>query len=169
MKIPLTDCFFLVLLKLKPSQIIECNIPFWIIFLLLNEMNKSFETIKCFFCDGYIPASYDQVYKNHMNDHHRAFVNIEFVFKISLLGVNDFDSLNVDQDFKFITKSNINQTEPTEKQTSISDHKNEFNQKVSNSVRITKPDDAKYEPIKVEVNSKDFLCYSILCDVIVLT
>ena len=62
--------------------------------LLIQNMIMStlVETTKCLFCDGHIPANYDQVYINHMNDHHRAFVNIEFLFQISLLGVDDLDS-----------------------------------------------------------------------------
>ena len=60
---------------------------------------KSFiDTTKCLFCDGHIPASYDEVHINHMNDHHRAFVNIEFIFQLSLLGVDDLDSMKVNRD-----------------------------------------------------------------------
>ena len=47
---------------------------------------------KCMFCDGYVPASYDDVYIKHMNDHHRAFVNIKFLFKVSLLSDDELDS-----------------------------------------------------------------------------
>ena len=44
---------------------------------------------KCMFCDGFIPASYDDVYIKHMNDHHEAFVNIKFLFQVSLLSDDD--------------------------------------------------------------------------------
>ena len=47
---------------------------------------------KCMFCDGYVPASYDDVYIKHMNDHHRAFVNIKFLFQVSLLSDDELDS-----------------------------------------------------------------------------
>jgi len=75
---------------------------------------------KCMFCDGYVPASFDDVYIKHMNDHHRAFVNIQFLFQISLLSDDDLshlfslsnsitekqaqlksDSENIDQSFDF--------------------------------------------------------------------
>ena len=66
---------------------------------------KSFiDTTKCLFCDGHIPASYDEVHINHMNDHHRAFVNIEFIFQLSLLGVDDLDSMKVNRDININKK-----------------------------------------------------------------
>ena len=68
------------------------------------RMKTLVETTKCIFCDGHIPASYDQVYINHMNDHHRAFVNIEFLYQLSLLGFADLDSLNVNFDLKITSK-----------------------------------------------------------------
>ena len=45
------------------------------------------------FCDGYVPASFDDVYIKHMNDHHRAFANIQFLFQVSLLSEDDLDHL----------------------------------------------------------------------------
>merc|ERR1712035_281696 len=72
--------------------------------IYIIDAMKSIETTKCLFCDGYIPASYDQVYINHMNDHHRAFVNIEFLYQLSLLGFADLDSLNVNFDLKITSK-----------------------------------------------------------------
>ena len=47
----------------------------------------------CMFCDGVIPANYDDVYVKHMNDHHRAFVNIELLFWISLSDSDGQDNL----------------------------------------------------------------------------
>jgi len=48
---------------------------------------------KCMLCGGLIPAKYDTVYLNHMNDHHRAFVNIDFLFHASLLSVDKLAQL----------------------------------------------------------------------------
>ena len=56
-------------------------------------MSLMSSTTKCMFCDGFIPASYDDVYIKHMNDHHRAFVNIKFLFQISLLNDEDLEHL----------------------------------------------------------------------------
>ena len=109
---------------------------------------KSIEITKCLFCDGYIPASYDQVYINHMNDHHRAFVNIEFLFQISLLGVNDLDSLNVDYDLKLNAKSNLVLTEPILIQPSTSDSINEELEINSNSANIKRLVDVKSDSIR---------------------
>ena len=44
-------------------------------------------------CGGIIPAKYDNVYLNHMNDHHRAFINIDFLFHASLLSADKLTQL----------------------------------------------------------------------------
>ena len=56
-------------------------------------MSLAVSITKCMFCDGYIPASYDDVFIKHMNDHHLAFVNIKFLFQISLLSGDELDHL----------------------------------------------------------------------------
>ena len=47
----------------------------------------------CMFCGGFIPGKYDLVYINHMNDHHRAFVNIELLFYLSFLDGQKLETL----------------------------------------------------------------------------
>ena len=44
---------------------------------------------KCMYSHGYISAPFDGVYIKQMNDHHEAFVNIKFLFQISLLSDDD--------------------------------------------------------------------------------
>merc|ERR1712098_416005 len=88
-----------------------------------TTMKTLVKTTKCIFCDGHIPASYDQVYLNHMNDHHRAFVNIEFLFQISLLCDDDLNSLKVNKDLNIPTKSHSVINNDTKLvQTSINDY-----------------------------------------------
>ena len=120
-------------------------------------MYTPIETSKCLFCDGHIPASYDQVYINHMNDHHRAFVNIEFLFQISLLGVNDLDSLDVDHDLNLSSKSNFTPNESTRSQPSVNEIKNEyrFNDKISNSISIIKLDGEKSERSNIKIDENE--------------
>ena len=120
-------------------------------------MYTPIETTKCLFCDGHIPASYDQVYINHMNDHHRAFVNIEFLFQISLLGVNDLDSLDVDHDLNLSSKSNFTPNESTRSQPSVNEIKNEyrFNDKISNSISIIKLDGEKSERSNIKIDENE--------------
>ena len=44
---------------------------------------------KCMYSHGYISAPFDGVYIKQMNDHHEAFVNIKFLFQVSLLSDDD--------------------------------------------------------------------------------
>ena len=112
-------------------------------------MSTLVETTKCLFCDGHIPANYDQVYINHMNDHHRAFVNIEFLFQISLLGVDDLDSY-VNRDSKMGSMF----TETQSKDQSISDifdKSNLIQNVVSDSDTVTNDSENKtLDEIKIE-------------------
>jgi len=53
------------------------------------------------FCDGVIPANYDKIYIKHMNDHHRAFVNIKLLFCVSLLDNNEVNGFIEDSGINF--------------------------------------------------------------------
>ena len=56
---------------------------------------------KCMFCDGVIPAKYDNIYIKHMNDHHRAFVNIKLLFCVSLLDNHEVNGFIEDSGINF--------------------------------------------------------------------
>ena len=75
-------------------------------------MSTSVSITKCMFCDGYVPASFDDVYVKHMNDHHRAFVNIQFLFQISLLSNDDLEELKSISHFSFFPIVNKDKKAP---------------------------------------------------------
>ena len=108
-------------------------------------MSTSVPITKCMFCDGYVPASFDDVYIKHMNDHHRAFVNIQFLFQISLLSNDDLEELKSISHFSFF--SIINKEHKT---------KTDETSEKENEIEIIKREDANdFLKIKEKIKTEE--------------
>ena len=101
---------------------------------------------KCMFCNGVIPAKYDNIYIKHMNDHHRAFVNIKLLFCVSLLDNHEANG--------FIEDSGINFEAHIDEIVQESANDNEFEFDEANE-RITVTDNMLKENLFNQMNENE--------------
>ena len=132
--------------------------------VIITEQSQ--KVTKCMFCNGVIPALLDSVYTKHMNDHHRAFVNIDVLFYISLMDSDDIAKLKETNNFEVGRRSlkeerieDENENVFKEQESDIVEDENVFKEQesdileisINKSISIVKEDgkDTKYDNTEV--------------------
>ena len=122
------------------------------------------------FCNGVIPAKYDNIYIKHMNDHHRAFVNIKLLFCVSLLDNHEANGFIEDSGINFEAhideivqeSANDNEFDEANERITVTDNmlkENLFNQMNENVEEIMGNIDKKVDITVLKLEKETDACY----------
>ena len=72
----------------------------------LVNMTLTMSFVRCLLCQGALPPTQDEAVTEHFQDQHRAYFNIDFLFKSSFLDENEI-SRTLDFMLSIVSNTNV--------------------------------------------------------------